>query len=145
MILIDTNILLYAANRDDARSIQAARALESVVNRGSGWALSWSIVYEFLRVSTHAKVFPSPLDAQSAWNFVAELIRRPDCHLLTETTLHQELVDQCLKEVPRIRGNFLHDFHLAVLMREHGITRILTEDRDFRMFPWIELVSLTDA
>lgn len=142
MILIDTNILLYAANRDDERSTRAAQSLESIVNGGSNWALSWSIIYEFLRVATHTKVFPSPLDCESAWSFISEIISQPGCIILTETVVHRETIDACLKEIPRIRGNLIHDFHLAVLMREHGIKQILTEDRDFRMFPWIEVKSL---
>jgi len=142
MILIDTNILLYAVNRSDERSARASRSLESMVNGGSHWAMSWSTVYEFLRVATHPKVFSSPLDCESAWDFISEIINRPGCLILTETVVHGETVDQCLKEIPRIRGNLLHDFRIAVLMREHGIKQILTEDRDFRIFPWIDVISL---
>jgi len=145
MILIDTNILLYAVNADDQRSARAGQALESIVNDGKAWALSWIIVYEFLRVATHPKVFTAPLDRESAWSFISGMIGQPNCLMLTETVVHRETVDQCLMESPRIRGNLLHDFHLAVLMREHGIKRILTEDRDFRMFPWIEVKSLTET
>jgi len=145
MILIDTNILLYAVNGDDQRSAQACQALEAIANAESTWALSWSIVYEFLRVATHPRVFAVPLDDESAWRFISEIIRQPNCLMLTETVVHSETVDQCLKEGPRIRGNLLHDFHIAVLMREHGIKMILTEDRDFRMFPWIDVKSLTET
>lgn len=145
MIVIDTNILLYAVNRNDTRSSRAIRALESIVNRGAGWAVSWTIVYEFMRVATHPNVFPSPLGAAAAWEFIMELIQRPDCLLLTETVVHPEMLSQCLRETSRIRGNQLHDFHLAVLMREHGIRSLLTEDRDFRMFPWIEIQTLPES
>jgi toxin-antitoxin system PIN domain toxin len=142
MILIDTNILLYAVNRDDPRSSTARRALESVINSGGPWVLSWSIVYEFLRVATHSRVFPSPLDAETAWAFIAEIIRHPNGVILTESDVHRETIDRCLAEAPRMQGNLLHDFHTAVLMREHGIERIITEDRDFLMFPWIEVQRL---
>ena len=142
MILIDTNILLYAVNGDDPRSARACRVLESIVNRGGTWVLAWSVVYEFLRVSTHPRVFPTPLNLDTSWGFVAGLIRQPGVLMLAETAVHQETVELCLAEAPRIQGNLLHDFHLAVLMREHGIKRILTEDRDFLMFPWIEVQRL---
>ena len=145
MILIDTNILLYAVNRDDPRSSMACRALESLLNSGSPWVLSWNIVYEFLRVATHPRVFPSPLDAETAWAYIAEIIRLPNGVLLTESAVHQETVDRCLAEAPRMQGNLLHDFHTAVLMREHGIKRIITEDRDFLMFPWIKVQRLPDS
>ena len=48
----------------------------------------------------------------------------------------------CLAEAPRVTGNILHDLHTAVLMREHGIDEILTEDRDFLSFSWVTVVSL---
>jgi toxin-antitoxin system PIN domain toxin len=142
MILIDTNILLYAVNRDDPRSAAARQSLESLLNRGRPWALSWPIVYEFLRVATHPRVFPSPLDAEAAWAFIAEIIRHPGGVLLTESAVHQETVERCLAEAPRMQGNLLHVFHTAVLMREHGLKRILTEDRDFLMFSWIDVQRL---
>jgi len=31
----------------------------------------------------------------------------------------------------------MHDFHIAVLMREHGVVDIATLDSDFRLFPWV--------
>ena len=142
MLLIDTNILLYAVNRDDPRASTARRALESIINSGSPWAMSWSIVYEFLRVATHPRVFPSPLDVESAWAFIAGLIRQPGCVMVAETMVHEETVDRCIMEAPRMHGNLLHDFHLAILMRELGITQIFTEDRDYLMFPWIEVQRL---
>ncbi|HMO51799.1 MAG TPA: PIN domain-containing protein [Kiritimatiellia bacterium] len=144
MILIDTNIFLYAVNGDDPRSSTARRALESIINSGGPWALSWSIVYEFLRVATHPRVFPAPLDAERAWAFIAEIIHHPGGLMLTETVVHEETVDRCIQEAPRMHGNLLHDFHIAVLMREHGIKRVLTENRDFLMFPWIEVQRLPD-
>lgn len=142
MILLDTNILLYAVNGDDPRSPRARQALESIVNSGGPWALSWSIVYEFLRVATHPRVFPSPLDLETAWTFISEIGNQPGGLMLTETVDHSENLSRCIGDAPRIQGNLLHDFHLAVLMREHGIRRIFTEDRDFLMFPWIEIQRL---
>ncbi len=58
-------------------------------------------------------------------------------------TFYREVFDQCLAESPRIHGNLQHDFHIAVMMREHGVTQILTEDRDFVMFPWVEILRLS--
>lgn len=42
--------------------------------------------------------------------------------------------------MPELRGNLTHDFHTAVLMREHGIARIYTRDADFHRFPWVQVV-----
>lgn len=139
MTLIDTNILLYAINKDDPRSDSACMMLESLANEERSWALSWSIVYEFLRVATHPRVFPSPMKIEEAWSFIVALLRQSSGLMLVETSDHAEVTARCLREAPRIQGNLMHDFHLAVLMREHGVTQVLTEDRDFLMFPWIEI------
>jgi len=34
----------------------------------------------------------------------------------------------------------MHDLHTAVLMREHGISRICTRDTDFLKFPFLTVV-----
>ena len=34
----------------------------------------------------------------------------------------------------------IHDAHTAILMREHGIRRIVTRDADFHRFPFLEVV-----
>jgi toxin-antitoxin system PIN domain toxin len=142
MITVDTNILLYAVNQDDPRSAQACRAIEQIANDHRPWSLSWSIVYEFLRVATHPRVFSSPLNSGDAWSFVSELMSQSRCIMLTETTAHRSTLEQCIEDIPRIRGNLVHDLYIAVLMREHGIPQLLTEDHDFRLFPWIEPLSL---
>jgi len=50
------------------------------------------------------------------------------------------VLGRTLAEVPNIRGLRMHDLHTAVLMREHGISRICTRDRDFRLFPFLDVV-----
>jgi predicted nucleic acid-binding protein len=55
--------------------------------------------------------------------------------------LHAETVEQCRAESPRLAGNPVHDFHAAVFMREHAVSRILTFDDDFRAFPWVRVMS----
>jgi hypothetical protein len=144
MILVDTNILLHAVNRDSPHCRAACQALEELANGKRAWALSWGIAYEFLRVATHPRVFPMPLEAAEAWAFLRGLLARPACLMLVETTQHQEQLARCLGQGPRLRGNILHDLHTAVLMREHGIREILTQDRDFQVFPWVQRVSLDE-
>jgi len=140
MIVIDTNVLLYAVNRSSPFHETAQRALEEVVNGGGPWAVTWPIVYEFLRVATHPKVFPKPLAMDHALDALVNLLHSPSARLLTETEEHLPLLASCCKEVPRLKGNLLHDFHTAVLMREHAVKEILTFDQDFKAFPWVGVV-----
>jgi toxin-antitoxin system PIN domain toxin len=136
---VDTNILLHAINTDSECHASCATRLEHMTARAEPWAISWSVLYEFLRVATHPRVFPNPMNTEHAWSFLQELVSQPSCTIIAETPLHAEVLADCLAESPRLSGNILHDFHSSVLMREHGIRQVLTLDRDFHAFPWVEV------
>ena len=42
-------------------------------------------------------------------------------------------------------GNLVFDAQIAALCREHGVERLLSEDRDFKRFPALTLVTLDVA
>ncbi len=57
----------------------------------------------------------------------------------TNILLHADVCSVSKKETHRLRGNLLHDFHIAVIMREHGVEDIITRHTDFRVFPWVRI------
>jgi toxin-antitoxin system PIN domain toxin len=140
MVLVDTNILLNASNGDAPQHVACFDALAKL-RAADGVALAWPVVYEFLRVATH-HVYPRPLSFAGAWAELTPLLGHPACVLLSETAKHAAVLERCAAEVPRLSGNLVHDFHLAVLMREHGVTDILTLDKGFRAFPWVTVRGL---
>jgi predicted nucleic acid-binding protein len=81
-----------------------------------------------------------PWSATAAWAFVDALLSAPGLGLLVETERHAMVARMVLTEMPEIAGNLMHDTHTAILMREHGISRILTRDSDFSRFPFLEVV-----
>lgn len=140
MLVVDTNILVYAANRDSEFHDPCRRHLENLRSDSVPSYLSWGICYEFLRVSTHPRVLPSPWNPASAWSFIDSLLAAPGFGLLAETNRHQQVLEQTLAELPDLKGNLLHDVHTAVLMRENGISRICTRDIDFARFPFLTII-----
>ena len=60
--------------------------------------------------------------------------------MLVATPRHSAVLKQTLSELPDLRGNVMHDLHTAVLMRENGISRICTCDKDFRRFPFLTVL-----
>ena len=140
MFVVDTNILVYAADPDAPEADQCFALLENWTRLSSAWFTTWGICYEFMRVATHQNVFRSPWSAAHAWSFLSELLLSPGLSVLTPTGRHSAVLAQTLEELPEISGNRMHDLHIAVLMREHGIRRIYTRDRDFRSFPFLEPV-----
>lgn len=140
MFVVDTNVLLYAANRDAPEHRLYREKLEAWRQQAAPWYLTWSVIYEFLRVVTHRRVLRSPWTAQGAWTFLAALLASPSLQVLTETDRHEAVLAEVLDELPGLRGNLLHDAHVATVMREHGIQRIVTLDGDFRRFPFLDVI-----
>lgn len=140
MFLLDTNVLVYAADADRSEHSHCRDLLERLRRGSTPWYMTWGIVYEFLRVATHPRVLATPWSAPEAWQFVGSLLASAGLRMLTETERHPEVAAQVFAEVPLLRGNLLHDAHTAILMREHGIRRIYTRDMDFHRFPFLEMI-----
>ena len=140
MRVVDTNILLYAADEDSEFHGPCRRLLQELRADSIPSYLCWSICYEFLRVSTHPRVFRSPWDSGLAWSFIDSILAAPGFALLTETSRHEAILEQTIAELPDLRGNMLHDVHIAVIMRENGINQIHTRDTGFARFPFLTII-----
>jgi hypothetical protein len=139
--VIDTNILLYAINRDCPEHDPARVFLEGT-RRGPGhYYLTDGIAYEFLRVATHPRVFPHPLRAADALHFIELLAGSPGILWLAVADGHWTTLRALLAQLHHPAGNLFHDLRTAVLMRANGIRRIYTADVDFLQIPGIEVVN----
>jgi toxin-antitoxin system PIN domain toxin len=140
VFVVDTNVLVYAADEDASAYSRCRQVVEEWRKQHSAWYTTWSILYEFLRVITHPRVLRNPWTLGQAWNFVDSILASPGLGVLVETERHAAVADQVLRDLPHLQGNLLHDAHTAVLMLEHGIRRICTRDADFHRFPFLEVV-----
>ena len=140
MHVIDTNVLLYAADADSEFHQPCRHLIEQLRRQSTPWFLTWSICYEFLRVSTHPRVYQKPWGVQAAWGFIEAVLACPVVSMLSATPKHVAVLQECLQEMPEARGNLIHDLHIAVLMREHGIARIVTRDSDFHRFSFLQVI-----
>ena len=134
MQAVDTNVLVYA-EIVSSQFYRTARELLVRLAEGSlPWAIPWPCVYEFLRVSTHPRVFNPPVPSQLALDDLGQILRSPSLRLLSETSRHAEVMDQLIKE-SGVTGNLMHDAHIAALCIEHGVSELITGDGDFSRFP----------
>ncbi|HEY4112839.1 MAG TPA: TA system VapC family ribonuclease toxin [Rhizomicrobium sp.] len=140
MFLVDTNLLVYAANTRSPLQAKASAWLDRQRTCPDAWYTTWPILYEFLRVTTHRSVMRPPWTLAEAWSFVSGLLVSPGLSMLVETERHRQVAGTVLSELPFLAGNILHDAHTAILMREHGIRRICTRDTDFHRFPFLEVI-----
>ena len=140
-LLIDTNLLLYAANEDAPGHERAVTFVTSHVTGITPWCLTWPVIYEFLRVSTHPKVFPKPLNAGEALSFLAPIFASPTLTILSPTQRHLQVLHQTVQEIAPPSGNLFHDIAIAVTLREHGVPEIATADTDFLQFRFLKVAN----
>lgn len=145
MLVLDTNVLLYAADQDSEHHAGCRRLVDRLRRTRSPVFVTWGICYEFLRVATHPRVFARPWTAGGAWRFIEALLAGPAVTVLLPTPRHRAVLEETLEDLPQVRGNLVHDLHTAVLMREHGVSRICTRDADFHRFPFLTVVDPADA
>ncbi|MBI2895856.1 MAG: PIN domain-containing protein [Deltaproteobacteria bacterium] len=140
MIVLDTNILVYARR---AELPQHARAREILVELATGdrpWALPWPCVYEFLRVVTHPRIFDPPTEMSVALEDLESLLDSPSLLTIGEGPAHRAHLRGVI-ESGAVTGNLVHDAHIAALAIEHGAAELWTVDRDFSRFGGLRIVN----
>jgi len=93
----------------------------------------------YLRMATHPAIFRQPLSHQEAAANVDAILRSPRVRALGEADGFWELYRQVTDTVPT-RGNLVPDSHLAALLRQHGVRRLASHDRDFRKYDFLDVV-----
>jgi hypothetical protein len=137
VFVVDTNVLIYAADEESPYYARCRELLEGWRSQPSAWYVTWPILYEFLRVSTHPRVFRNPWPVALAWSFVEAVLSAPALSILIPSDRHALVAGEVIQQIPHLRGNLMHDADTAVLMREHGVRQIYTRDTDFHRFPFI--------
>ena len=136
MIAIDTNVLVYARRTESPHHAAAAALIGRLAEGSAPWALPWPVVYEFVRVVTHPRVFDPPSALEAVLRDLESLLASPSLTMLGEGPAHvRQMTEQVRKG--SAAGNLAHDAHIAALVVEHGVTELLTVDRDFARFPLV--------
>lgn len=145
MFVVDTNVLVYAADESAPEHARCRALMESWRRQNGAWYLTWGICYEFLRVVTHPRVMRQPWTMEAGVGFLQALQASPGLAVLIPTNRHLHVLADVVSEVRGLSGNIVHDTQTAVLMREHGIRRICTRDTDFHRFPFLEPIDPLSA
>jgi toxin-antitoxin system PIN domain toxin len=142
LILIDTNILVYATVPGFDEHDRAQAVLEGIRRGEAKYCITWMNVFEYLRVVTHPKlVRPLPLPLAQAIENVQGLLAQPGISRIDSGPRHLENFEEiCLQAAP-VTGNFVHDCRLAAIMRDNGVDRILTRDSGFYRIPGIDVIN----
>jgi predicted nucleic acid-binding protein len=138
--LIDSNILIYAA---DATLDENKRAIDVIQQAGRSkevWCISWQNIFEFLTVVTNPRAFQGKvLQMMEAEAFVRKILAAPNLKIIQEGQEHWAIFQDIVGGLPGTFGPFLHDCHLATLLKEHGVKRVFTADKGFSRFSFLSV------
>jgi len=135
---VDTNVLIYAEMTTSRHHTAARRLLQHLAEDPRPWAIPWPCIYEFLRVVTHPRVYHPPAPLHVALADLRSILASPSLVLLAETARHADIM-AAVVEGASATGNLVHDAHIAALCLEHGVSELLTGDRDFSRFPGLRM------
>ncbi|HEX6237553.1 MAG TPA: type II toxin-antitoxin system VapC family toxin [Acidimicrobiales bacterium] len=135
MILVDTNLLVYA-HVEDFEEHEAARTwLDERLGGTAKVGLPWESLTAYVRLVTNPRVFPRPLAAPDAMAQVREWLSRPAAWCPAPTERHADILAELLS-VDGVRADLVPDAHLAAIAVGHGLT-VMSNDTDFARFPTV--------
>lgn len=137
-LTVDANVLVYASNSSDPVHSAAKELIEGLAAGPEILYLFWPATLGYLRVTTHPAIMPRPLGVGEAVANLSALLALPHVRTPGEAEGFWELYLSTGGSWSR--ANDVPDAHLASLMRQHGVARILTRDRGFRRYDGIEAI-----
>ena len=135
---IDVNILLYASDSDSPHYERARSFVETCIQQEELFCLGWPTVMSYLRIATHSSIFDHPLAPGEAVANIETLLNLPHTRFLSEDEGFWDIYQELTREVPT-RGNLVPDAHLAAILRQHGVKKLYTHDRDFLKFDFLDV------
>jgi len=132
LILIDTNLLLYAEDSLSPHHVTAGAWLEEKLSGSSPVGLCWPVINGFIRISTNHRLHKHPLSILEAIEVAEGWLNQPCVSLLQPTDQHWRIFQMMLK-TGAASGNLVSDAHLAALAIEHNAT-LWSSDLDFARF-----------
>lgn len=139
MILVDTNLLVYAVNSDAPLHAPARDWLEETLSTDLVIGIPWLVMVAFLRLTTNPRVMQMPMSAEQALGYVNSWLQQPYVMPLNPGERHWALFNKLLLD-SGTAGNLTNDAHIAAIAIEHGYT-VYSSDNDFRRFDGLEHVN----
>lgn len=133
MILVDANLLLYAANRAAPEHERAREWLDGRLNGSAPVGLPWPSLLAFVRLATNPLVVRSPATPPQAWRQVQDWLECRPAWTPVPGDAHRAILGELLA-APWMTSRLVPDAHLAALAVEHGLT-LYSTDGDFSRFP----------
>jgi predicted nucleic acid-binding protein len=138
VIVLDTNLLVYAHRSATPQHRAARKALQSASRDAAGWGMATASVLEFWSVVTHPAASGRASTAEEAQGFIDALVEAGARILSPGPALAQRVMDTAARL--RVVGPRIFDLQIAVTALDHGATQLWSHDRAFVTPPGLRLV-----
>lgn len=135
---IDANILIYASNEGSQEAIRAKAFLTECARGNEMVYVPCPAAMAYLRIVTHPRILRNPLAPEVAMGNLEALFSLPHVRLLSEQSDVLMRFKKIAGEAP-VRGNLVPDAHIAVILLQHKVRVLYTNDADFRRFAFLDV------
>ena len=143
MIAVDTNILVHADREESQLHAGSFEAIRRLAEGDEAWAVPVFCVGEFFRVISHDRLFDPPTPIMDAVESIDSLLASPAARLLVPGDRYLRILRRLIEE-SQVTGNLVFDAQIAAVCLEHGVTTLLTEDRDFARFRSLQTLTVAE-
>lgn len=133
MILVDANLLVYAANQSAPEHEPARIWLDDRLSGTARVGLPWPSILAFVRIVSNPAILRNPVSPAEAWHQVHAWLSCDAAWVPLPGARHGELLGELL-HASFMTSRLVPDAHLAALAIEHGLT-LCSTDGDFARFP----------
>lgn len=136
MILVDANLLVYAANQSAPEHEHARSWLDARLSGTARIGLPWPSLLAFVRIVSNPAILRSPVSPADAWRQVTDWLGCDAVWIPLPGRRQPEILGELLAN-PIVTSRLVPDAHLAALAIEHGLT-LCSTDGDFARFPGLK-------
>jgi len=142
LLSIDTNILLYAQNRDCVEH-QPARAFVGQCVAREDVAICELVLVELYQLLRNPAVLANPLNAPDAAAVCMAWRNNPSWALIENAPIMEKIWS--IAQRPDIARRAVFDARIALTLRHHGVTEFATRNTaDFQGFGFTHLINPID-
>ena len=132
MIIPDANLLLYAYDEGSLRHEAAQSWWEDLLSSSKPVGLCAPVVFAFIHVGTHSRIYVSPMPLKTALRHVETWFERSNVRFLAFEKMDVPVAMSLLDAAKN--GNMATDAQIAAIALRNRAT-VHTADNDFSRFP----------
>ena len=137
MIILDTNVLVYAVNEDSPMHAIARSFVEAKLRSHEEIGLPWLSIIGFIRITTLPNILKIRLSSSHALAQVDRWLNHPNVTTPEPGKRHFQIMQSLILAAGQA-ANLTNDAHLAAIAIERNATMV-SFDQDFARFSGLRL------